>query len=700
MTPFDVILVADWSSAASPSPARPSADAIWIGEWHPGGEVRSSYHRTRAEAEAGIRQRLDHEVAGGRRVLFGLDFAFGYPAGFAAALTGHAHAFAVWDWLEAEIRDGPDNANNRFEVADRINARFPGVGPFWGRPEGQDYLHLPAQDVREGHGLPLRRPTEDAAEGQPKSVFQIAYRGAVGGQTLVGMPMLARLRRRYEGRLGVWPFEDHALDRQIVLAEVYPSLIPVTPGEGEVRDDLQVRTLAAALGRLQRDGYLAAVFAAARGEALHEEGWILGVGVEATLKAAGPRSRNDCFALPPGIEWTPVDVALGRLRDALGCVTSVEEVAVADAAGRVLAEDAVALRSNPPAANAAVDGYAFRHEAVEPASIPLAPGRAAAGAPFEGVVPEGQAVRILTGALVPEGADTVLLQEDARVADGAIEVEGVPKKGANIRRAGEDVAAGDVVLSAGRVLGPPDLALLAAVGIGRVAARRRLRVGVLSTGDEIADPGAPAPAERTYDANRPMLLAVVRRWGHAAHDLGRVADDRDALRARLDAATGEVDAVLTSGGASGGDEDHVSALLGERGALSTWRIAIKPGRPLVLGHWHDVPVFGLPGNPVAALVTTLIFARPALSVLSGAGWVAPVGFQVPAAFEKRKKAGRRELLRARLGPDGRAEVFRSEGSGRISGLSWADGLVELPDEALHVRPGDPVRYLPWSSFGL
>jgi molybdopterin molybdotransferase len=180
--------------------------------------------------------------------------------------------------------------------------------------------------------------------------------------------------------------------------------------------------------------------------------------------------------------------------------------------------------------------------------------------------------------------------------------------------------------------------------------------------------------------------------------MGRVGDDRAALRARLDVAAETADVILTSGGASAGDEDHVSALLREAGAMQEWRIALKPGRPLALGMWRGTPVFGLPGNPVAALVCTLIFARPAMALLSGAGWSAPQGFDVPAAFEKRKKSGRREYLRARM-RDGRAEVFRSEGSGRISGLSWAEGLVEIDDDARHIRPGDSVRFIPFGSFG-
>jgi molybdopterin molybdotransferase len=197
-----------------------------------------------------------------------------------------------------------------------------------------------------------------------------------------------------------------------------------------------------------------------------------------------------------------------------------------------------------------------------------------------------------------------------------------------------------------------------------------------------------------------MLLSLAARWGHAPVDLGHVCDDRDALRDALNAGAERCDVILTSGGASAGDEDHVSAILSQEGALTSWRIAIKPGRPLALAMWNGTPIFGLPGNPVAAFTCALIFARPSLSVLAGGNWSEPQGFMVPAAFSKSKKQGRREFSRARLTTDGHAEVFASEGSGRISGLSWADGFVELDDPARDVKPGDLVRYVPFASFGL
>ncbi len=416
-----------------------------------------------------------------------------------------------------------------------------------------------------------------------------------------------------------------------------------------------------------------------------------------------PRLRNDCFAMPQGVAWVPVDEALARLRAALVPIDETETLQVAAAAGRILAADCVARRSNPPRANSAVDGYGFAHAATGAGvqRLPLVEGRAAAGQPYAGAVPAGQAVRILTGAILPEGVDTVVLEEDCATDGAVVAFDGPVKPRANTRKAGEDVAEGALALAKGHRLRAPDLALLSALGIPEATVYRRLRIGVVSTGDEIvASPDRPALPHQIYDANRPMLLALASAWGAVPVDLGHVRDDPAAIAAALDRGAAEADVILTSGGASAGDEDHVSTLLRERGNLSSWRIAMKPGRPLALALWSGLPVFGLPGNPVAALVCALVFARPALSLMAGAGWAEPQAFTVPAAFTKTKKAGRREYLRARIGADGRAEVFASEGSGRISGLAWATGLVELPDEALSVAPGDPVRFLPYAGFGL
>ncbi|MGJ8606312.1 MAG: molybdopterin-binding protein, partial [Marivita sp.] len=246
-----------------------------------------------------------------------------------------------------------------------------------------------------------------------------------------------------------------------------------------------------------------------------------------------PPLRDDCFALPRGTEWTPVDTALAQLRDRLSVVVGAQSVATADAAGRVLADDVRAVRSNPPAANSAVDGYGvtWAETGSGAQQMPLVDGRAAAGDPFDQSVPAGHAVRILTGAILPDGVDTVILQEDVTTDGAHIAFRGPLRGGANARKAGEDCAKGEVILQAGRVLTPADLALATATGVATLPVRDRLSVAVLSTGDELCEAGSDAGPSRTYDANRPMLLELARRWGCDCVDLGIVADNRDALRA-------------------------------------------------------------------------------------------------------------------------------------------------------------------------
>lgn len=413
-----------------------------------------------------------------------------------------------------------------------------------------------------------------------------------------------------------------------------------------------------------------------------------------------PRLKDDCFALPPGINWTPVDQALAHLVRVLHPVTETETVPLMQACGRFLAAPVYAERSNPPCANSAVDGYGFAHHSVrgDVVTLPLHPGRSAAGVPFSGTVPPGQALRILTGASLPPGVDTVILQEDVSEDREKIVFHAGIRAGANTRKAGEDVKAGAPILQQGHRIRPQDIAILAATGLGEVAVHRPLRIGVLSTGDEVRNVGQSIAESQIYDANRPMLLSLMAQWQYLPVDLGKVGDNREDLRERLDQAARDVDVILTSGGASAGDADHVSALLAQTGTAHLWRVAIKPGRPLALGLWNGVPVFGLPGNPVAAFVCTLVFGAPGFRKLAGGAWREPVAFHVAAAFRKTKKAGRREYLRARLNVKGEVETFGSEGSGRISGLSWAEGLVELPDAAGTIKPGDLVRYLPFSGF--
>ena len=710
MIRFDTIVITDWSGGNDRG-ARPKKDAIWSAVVRNGRAAPSVYHRNRGAAETWLAGLFAAEIAAGRRVFAGFDFPFGYPEGFAARITGSADPLLLWDWFAQHLEDAP-KGNNRFHLAGRINARFPGTGPFWFNGSTEDIPDLPRKgNARRDHGMAERRLCETFAKGA-FTCWQMGGAGAVGSQVMTGMATLSRLRARFPGKVAVWPFQP--LDAPIALIEVWPSLhadaVRAATRPGDIKDEVQVRTLAARIAAMQDRGSLVDTLSDVPHAARGEEGWIFclpgdrqaGNQRRMTDPLIPPRLRDDCFAMPQGVSWVPVEDALARLRAALLPIAGTERLPGRAALGRVLAAEAIARRSNPPRPNSAVDGYGFAHAAVGEGvqRLPLVKGRAAAGQPFAGAVPSGQAIRILTGAILPDGIDTVVLEEDCATDGATVAFDGPVKPRANTRQAGEDVAEGAVALRAGHRLRPPDLALLAALGIAEVDVFRPLRVGVLSTGDEIVDdPGAAAEPHQIFDANRPMLLALAESWGFAPVDLGHVRDDPTAIAARLDRGAAEADVILTSGGASAGDEDHVSDLLRTRGTLSSWRIAMKPGRPLALALWEGTPVFGLPGNPVAALVCALIFARPALSLMAGAGWTKPQGFTVPAAFTKRKKAGRREYLRARLDGAGRAEVFASEGSGRISGLSWATGLVELPDAAAEIAPGTPVRYLPFASFG-
>ena len=679
---YDTILMVDWSGAPDQGP-RPKADAIWacVAGDDP------IYFRSRQAFEDWVTPFLASEVAAGRRVLAGFDFPFGYPAGFAKTVTGSDDPFALWAWFADHIVDEA-KSNNRFAIAGQLNAMTDGTGPFWGNGLKRDIADLPRKGLaRDPNPFPEKRMVEGHAKGS-FTCWQMAGAGAVGSQVMMGLPVLHRLRARFGTNLSVWPFEQ--TDTAITIVEIWPTLYVGPAPDGMIKDAHQVQATANHFAVMPTDALHDMMHVSAP-----EEGWILGIPAP-----AAPPLRNDCFAMPQGAHWTPVDAALAHLQSHLNSVTGITSKPVDKAAGRILAEDVCAVRSHPPTPNSAVDGYGFAGGAADGLHVmPLVDGRAAAGVPHPDPVPAGSAIRILTGATLPYGVDTVILQEDVAVTDAAITFNGPLKRGANARKAGEDMIAGDVILPKGRILTPADIGTLVAAGVGHVAVQKKLRVGVLSTGDELAQAGGAARADQIYDANRPMLGAVVQAWGHKLVDLGCAPDDREILRGMLDDAAARCDVILTSGGASAGDEDHMSALLDQTGSFALWRVAMKPGRPLAMGMWHDTPIIGLPGNPVAAMVCTLVFACPALSMLAGSGWTEAVPTLLPAAFTKSKKAGRREFIRARV-VDGQLEAFASEGSGRVSGLSWATGLVMLDDAAMDIAIGDLVPFIPYAAFGL
>jgi molybdopterin molybdotransferase len=417
---------------------------------------------------------------------------------------------------------------------------------------------------------------------------------------------------------------------------------------------------------------------------------------------------DDCFAF--GGKLLDVDAAAVLIADRVPALAGTEPAPLRAAIGRVLAEDLRAPVPLPPFFNSAVDGYAFRHADLAPAGETrlLVAGRLQAGA-VAGAVAPGSAIRIFTGAPMPDGADTVMMQEDAAEEAGCVILPAGLKRGANCRPAGEDLAERALALPAGRRLTPPDIGLAAALGLPTLTVRRRLRVGVFSTGDELVEPGQPLGAARTYDSNRFTLLALLQRLPVEGCDLGILPDDRDATAAALRDAAATHDLLLTSGGVSTGEADHVKAAIEAGGRLVFWRLAIKPGRPAAMGMLPKagdsfaaggVPVVGLPGNPVAAVVTFLHLARPLVLRLAGAAAEPLQRFPATADFSYRKKAGRREYVRVSLAFGGDLPVARKyprEGAGLLTSLTQSDAFAELPEDVTQVQPGDRVRVLPFSA---
>jgi molybdopterin molybdotransferase len=365
----------------------------------------------------------------------------------------------------------------------------------------------------------------------------------------------------------------------------------------------------------------------------------------------------------------------------------------------------VAPRDVPPHDNSAVDGYALYFDDLAPGAetVLRVEGRAAAGHPLEGAQKRTTAVRIFTGAPMPAGEgggpDTVMMQEDCVEKDGFVHVPPGIKRGSNRRKRGEDIEAGTVILKAGRRLRPQDIGLAASIGLTSVPARLPLRVALFSTGDEIREPGTPAPDGTVYDANRFSLLAALQGLGCAVTDLGILPDRLDTIRAALARAAAAHDLILTSGGMSTGDEDHIKPAVEALGALHFWRLAIKPGRPIAFGQVSRVPFVGLPGNPVAVMVTFLRIARPLILRLSGAEVSEPRLFKLRAAFEHKKKAGRREWVRAAIVRENGGAVLRKfprQGAGILTSMVESDGLVELGEDVTHLKAGETVDFLPFS----
>jgi molybdopterin molybdotransferase len=411
---------------------------------------------------------------------------------------------------------------------------------------------------------------------------------------------------------------------------------------------------------------------------------------------------DDCFAF--GGPMLSVDEAVGIIAARVTAVREIERVPLVAADGRILARDIAAPLPLPPFTNSAVDGYAVHGSDLPRKTEKVFPvkGRVAAGGAAQAAKP-GEAVRIFTGAPMPEGTDTVFMQEDVRLDDkGDVILPAGLKAGANVRSLGEDIPYGHVALQAGRWLRPQDIALAAAFGLTELDVARRIRVAVFSTGDELASPGTPRAAAQLFDSNRFMLVAMLRRLGCEVSDLGILRDERGSLAAALKRVAGEHDLILTTGGVSTGEEDHVKAGVESVGRLVLWRMAIKPGRPVAMGIIGGTPFIGLPGNPVASFVTFVHVVRPVVLALSGATPAPLLPMPVRAAFAYRKKTGRREYVRVTLrrAEDGALEAlkFPREGAGLLSSLVDTDGLVELPESVTSVEPGGTVGFLGYANL--
>ncbi len=398
----------------------------------------------------------------------------------------------------------------------------------------------------------------------------------------------------------------------------------------------------------------------------------------------------------------PVELGRRLILDAVEPVGGIEHIPLRDALGRVLAEPVVSPIDVPAHDNSAMDGYGLCYAdlAADGDTTLSVIGTAFAGQPFDGALQPGQAVRIMTGARLPAGVDTVVMQEVVRAADGRVTVPPGQRCGQNLRRAGEDLRAGLAALPAGRLIRPAELGLVASLGIGSVAVRRRLRVAFFSTGDEVVNVGTPAGDGQIYDSNRYTLFGMLSRLGFDIIDIGVIRDDPETLETTLRDAASIADAVITSGGVSVGEADFTREVMARLGEVLFWKIAMKPGRPMAFGriggHGSDAAwLFGLPGNPVAVMVTFYQFARPALLRLAGVDPVAePALLGVPCATPIRKAPGRTEYLRGVLFQDGGQWQVRStgaQGSGILSSMADANCLIVLGPAQGSVAAGETVQ---------
>ncbi|MFT6556772.1 gephyrin-like molybdotransferase Glp [Sneathiella sp.] len=414
-----------------------------------------------------------------------------------------------------------------------------------------------------------------------------------------------------------------------------------------------------------------------------------------------PRLPNDCFA--NSADMISVDQAREQIAKVAKTCTDIEQVSIDKAGFRILGEDIIANMDVPPAGNSAVDGYAFSYTSYQDSRTLECVGRSAAGAPFSGSVQKGECIQIFTGALLPAGCNTIAMVEDVTVRGKRVFFPEGLKDGANHRKAGEDLKKGSLILKAGTRLRPQELGQLASIGICDIPVHTKLKVGLFSTGDELCNPGDAHKPGSIFDTNRFMIRTLLENYGCSIQDYGILEDKLATVKDALAKAADECDLLLTSGGVSMGDEDHVKAAVEATGNLHFWRIAIKPGRPLAMGQVKSTAFVGLPGNPVAALVCALQFVRPLITGLSGLNMMdAALPVFGKSSFLMDKKPGRTEWLRGRYRINEQNEPvidkYSQDGSGIISSLTWANGLIELGEDVNRVEPGNMIRFYPFTEL--
>ena len=403
------------------------------------------------------------------------------------------------------------------------------------------------------------------------------------------------------------------------------------------------------------------------------------------------------------------DEAIKILRGQMQTVVEIETVTLENSTGRILAQDVIAPRNIPAFNNSAVDGYAYSFQDFEKTNgkFPLK-ARIAAGDTNIIKLPPLSAARIFTGAKMPQGADAIAMQEDCTPSDNDgtkfITIPAGLKKAANCRLAGEDVASGKAVATSGQKLRPQELAAIASTGTNEIKVYKPLKLGLISSGNEILRPSEAFQNGKTYDANHYMLRGLLESSNADITDLGVCADNKDHVNCLLQDASSKFDIIISTGGASKGEEDYFVDALSRLGKCHLWQLAVKPGRPMSFGQIKDTLVFILPGNPVAAFVCFLLYIRPCLEVLNGGYWKSPQAYQIPAGFSLKSKPDRREFLRGSIDTDeqGRptAMKFEHDGSGLITGLRQSSGLIEVPEDTTTINIGDLVNFIPFSEFGI